>query len=45
MCEAVGRKVLALHRTKIGEISVKDIELGKWRYLKKEEINKLIGQN
>lgn len=45
MCEAVGRKVLALHRTKIGEISVKDIELGKWRYLKKEEINKLIGLN
>ena len=45
MCEAVGRKVLALHRTKIGEISVKDIELGKWRYLKKEEINKLIGIN
>ena len=43
MCEAVGRKVLALHRTKIGEISVKDIELGKWRYLKKEEINQLIG--
>lgn len=45
MCEAVGRKVLALHRTKIGEISVKDIELGKWRYLKKEEINKLIKAN
>lgn len=42
MCEALGRKVLALHRTKIGEITVKDIELGKWRYLRKEEINKLI---
>ncbi len=42
MCEAVGRKVLALHRTKIGEITVKDIPLGKWRYLRKEEINKLI---
>lgn len=46
MCEAVERKVLALHRTKIGEISVKDIELGKWRYLKKEEIQKLkLGAN
>ena len=44
MCEAVGRKVLALHRTKIGEISVKDIPLGKWRNLKKEEIKKLLGQ-
>jgi len=44
MCEAVGRKVLALHRTKIGDISVKDIPLGKWRYLRKEEIKKLIDQ-
>lgn len=34
MCESVGRKVLALHRSKIGKIGVKDIELGKWRYLK-----------
>ena len=42
MCEAVGRKVLALHRTKIGEISVKDIPLGKWRFLKKEEIQKIL---
>jgi 23S rRNA pseudouridine2605 synthase len=46
MCEAVGRKVLALHRTKIGDISVKDIELGKWRYLKKDEVQKLkLGAN
>ena len=41
MCEAVGRKVLALHRTKIGDISVKDLELGRWRHLKKEEVKKL----
>ena len=27
MCEAVGRKVLALHRSKIGNIGVKDIKL------------------
>jgi len=45
MCEAVGRKVLALHRTKIGDISVKDIPLGKWRNLRKEEIQKLINTN
>ena len=31
MCESVGRKVLALNRSKIGKIGVKDIELGKWR--------------
>lgn len=33
MCEAVGRKVLALHRSKIGDYSVKDLPLGKWKYL------------
>ena len=33
MCEAIGHKVLALHRSKIAGIGVKDIPLGKWRYL------------
>ena len=42
MCEAVNRKVLALHRSKIGGIGVKDIELGKWRYLQENEIQKLV---
>jgi len=42
MCEAVGRKVLALHRSKIGNIGVKDIELGKWRYLNTKEVEQLI---
>jgi len=42
MCEAVGRKVLALHRSKIGNIEVKDIELGKWRYLSAKEVEQLI---
>ena len=42
MCEAVGRKVLALHRSKIGNIGVKDIELGKWRYLSAKEVEQLI---
>jgi len=39
MCEAIGHKVLALHRSKIAGIGVKDIPLGKWRYLTKEEVN------
>ena len=38
MCESIGKRVIALHRSKIGNISVKDIELGKWRYLKNEEV-------
>ena len=42
MCEAVGRKVLALHRSKIGNLSVKDLKLGSWRYLKKEEVQSLL---
>ena len=44
MCEAVGRNVVALHRSKIGNIGVKDIELGKWRYLKDFEVKTLIGK-
>lgn len=42
MCEAVGRKVLALHRSKIGGIGVKDIELGKWRYLTANEVQQIL---
>lgn len=42
MCEAIGRKVLALHRSKIGKIDVKDLKLGEWRYLKLEEIKNII---
>ena len=41
MCEAVGRKVLALHRTKIGNIGVKDLKIGTWRYLSEKEKNSL----
>lgn len=42
MCEAVGHKVLALHRSKIAGIGVKDLPLGKWRYLSKSEIEKIL---
>ena len=42
MCESIGRKVLALHRTKIGNIVVKDLTLGQWRYLKNNEIKSLL---
>ena len=31
MCEAIGKKVLALHRIKIGNITVKDLKIGNWR--------------
>ena len=42
MCEAVGKKVVALHRSKIGNISVKDLKIGQWRYLSKEEVKGLM---
>jgi len=42
MCEAIGRKVQALHRSKIGNIDVKDLKLGTWRYLTEKEIKHLL---
>lgn len=42
MCEAIGKKVIALHRTQIGNIDVKNLQLGKWRYLTEKEIQNLI---
>ena len=44
MCEAIGKKVQALHRTKIGNIDVKDLKLGTWRFLSKEEVNYLLNK-
>lgn len=38
MCEAIGKKVLALHRRKIGNLDVKNIEIGHWRYLTAKEV-------
>lgn len=42
MCEAIEKKVLALHRSKIGNISVKNLKIGTWRYLKQFEVDELI---
>lgn len=41
MCGAIGKSVLALHRSKIGNLQVKDLKLGQWRYLKEKEIESL----
>lgn len=43
MCESIGHNVLALHRSKIAGIGVKDIPLGKWRYLTEKEVKKIVG--
>ena len=42
MCNAIGRKVLALHRSKIENIDVKSLKLGEWRYLTNKEISSLL---
>ena len=38
MCEAIGKKVLALHRRSIGNLNVKNMQIGTWRYLNSKEI-------
>ena len=42
MCEAINKKVLALHRSKIGNIGVKDLKIGTWRYLSQKEVELLL---
>ncbi len=42
MCEAIGKKVLALHRAKIGNLGVKDLKLGTWRYMTKREVEEIL---
>ncbi len=41
MCESIGKNVIALHRVSIGNISVKEIPIGKYRFLSKTEVDKL----
>lgn len=44
MCSGIGRKVLALHRSKIENINVKSLKIGEWRYLTKKEVDGLLGE-
>lgn len=44
MCEAIGKKVLALHRSKIGNIEVKSLKIGQWRHLNKAEVKELLSK-
>lgn len=37
MCEAVGLKVLGLKRVRIGRVTLGDLPVGQWRYLRPEE--------
>lgn len=42
MFAAIGKKVIALHRSKIGNLTVRNLEIGKYRYLSESEVNKLL---
>ena len=42
MCEKIGYKVKALHRSKIGNLDVKDLKIGNWRYLSLDEVKSII---
>lgn len=44
MCEAINKKVLALHRSKIGDIGVKDLKIGNWRYLNQKEVEYILSK-
>lgn len=44
MCEAIEKKVLALHRSKFGNLTVNDLKLGQWRYLKENEVKTLLNR-
>ena len=44
MCEAINKKVLALHRSRFDSIDVKNLPIGKWRFLKDYEIEKILSK-
>lgn len=41
MCAAIEKPVIALHRAKVGNIDVKDLKIGDWRYLSDMEVKSL----
>ena len=42
MFEQIGKEVWRLHRTKIGNLGVEDLKLGKYRYLSKAEVAQIL---
>ena len=42
MFKSINKSVVALHRSKIGNIGVNDMKIGKWRYLTIAEVNSLL---
>lgn len=42
MCQAIGKNVIALHRSKINNISVKDLKIGEYRELTEKEVKEIL---
>lgn len=42
MCESIGLSVIALKREGVGDLTCEGVERGKWRYLTKEEVEKIM---
>jgi len=42
MLEAIGKETITLQRSKIGDLNIKNVKVGTWRFLKQEEVDKLI---
>lgn len=42
MLDAIGKKTIELKRIKIGDLNINNLESGEWRFLKKQEVDKLV---
>ena len=42
MCEAIDKKVLALHRRSVAGLDVKNMQIGTWRYLNSREVEEIL---
>ena len=42
MCEAIDKKVLALHRRSVAGLDVKNMQIGTWRYLNSREVEAIL---
>ena len=44
MLESIGKKTICLERIQIGDLNIRDLKRGQWRYLKAGEVDKLLNQ-
>ena len=44
MCEAIDKKVLALHRRSVSGLDVKNMQIGTWRYLNSREVEEILAK-